>query len=62
MDYSIRFGAVFLFDSGSSVGEITGHSKIITSCDFKQTRPYRIATGNIIGSFIRPTDRLYDLF
>jgi len=40
-----RFGAVFLFDSGSSVGEITGHSKPITSCDFKQTRPYRVATG-----------------
>jgi len=40
-----RFGAVFLFDSGSSVGEITGHSKAISSCDFKQTRPYRVVTG-----------------
>lgn len=40
-----RFGAVFLWDSGSSVGEISGHSKSITSCDFKQTRPYRVATG-----------------
>jgi len=40
-----RYGAVFLWDSGSSVGEITGHSKVIQSCDFKQTRPYRIATG-----------------
>ena len=33
-----------MFDSGSSVGEITGHSKPVFSCDFKQTRPYRIAT------------------
>jgi len=40
-----KFGAVFLFDSGSSVGEITGHSKPVTSCDFKQTRPYRLVTG-----------------
>jgi len=41
-----KYGVVFLFDSGSSVGEITGHSKVITTCDFKQTRPYRVATGS----------------
>jgi len=41
-----RFGAVFLWDSGSSVGEISGHGKAITTVDFKQTRPYRIATGS----------------
>eukprot|EP01119_Soliformovum_irregulare_P024569 TRINITY_DN883_c0_g1_i1.p1 TRINITY_DN883_c0_g1~~TRINITY_DN883_c0_g1_i1.p1 ORF type:complete len:602 (-),score=207.47 TRINITY_DN883_c0_g1_i1:174-1979(-) len=41
-----KFGSVFLFDSGSSVGEITGHTKTISSCDFKQTRPYRVATGS----------------
>jgi len=41
-----KFGAVFLWDSGSSVGEISGHTKPITSCDFKQTRPYRIITGS----------------
>jgi len=40
-----KFGSVFLFDSGSSVGEISGHSKAITTCDMKQTRPYRVATG-----------------
>lgn len=39
-----KFGAVFLWDSGSSVGEIVGHSKAINSVAFKQTRPYRIAT------------------
>ncbi|XP_075050766.1 WD repeat-containing protein 1 [Mixophyes fleayi] len=38
------YGAVFLWDTGSSVGEITGHSKLINSVDIKQTRPYRLAT------------------
>jgi WD40 repeat protein len=41
-----KFGSVFLFDSGSSVGEITGHTRPISSCDFKQTRPYRLITGS----------------
>lgn len=41
-----RFGAVFLWDTGSSVGEIVGHSKIINSVDLKQTRPYRLVTGS----------------
>ncbi|CAI9544827.1 unnamed protein product [Staurois parvus] len=40
------FGAVFLWDSGSSVGDITGHSKVINSVDIKQTRPYRLVTGS----------------
>ncbi|XP_048826244.1 WD repeat-containing protein 1 isoform X2 [Brienomyrus brachyistius] len=41
-----KFGAVFLWDTGSSVGEITGHNKIINSVDIKQTRPYRLVTGS----------------
>jgi len=41
-----KFGSVFLWDSGSSVGEISGHSKAIASVDFRQQRPYRIATGS----------------
>jgi WD40 repeat protein len=40
-----RFGAVFMWDSGSSVGEITGHSKTLLTCDFKPSRPYRVVTG-----------------
>nr|P90587.1 RecName: Full=66 kDa stress protein; AltName: Full=p66 [Physarum polycephalum]AAC26321.1 66-kDa stress protein p66 [Physarum polycephalum] len=40
-----RFGAAILWDSGASVGEITGHSKAIASCDFKATRPFRVITG-----------------
>jgi len=52
-----RFGAVFLFDTGASVGEISGHTGTISSCDFKQTRPYRVATGasdNKVGWFEGP--------
>ncbi|KAM9362415.1 WD repeat-containing protein 1 [Symphorus nematophorus] len=41
-----KFGAVFLWDTGSSVGEVCGHSKLINSVDIKQTRPYRLATGS----------------
>ncbi|XP_072574631.1 WD repeat-containing protein 1 [Paramormyrops kingsleyae] len=41
-----KFGAVFLWDTGSSVGEISGHNKIINSVDIKQTRPYRLVTGS----------------
>jgi len=36
---------VFMWDSGSSVGEITGQSKTILTCDIKPSRPYRIITG-----------------
>eukprot|EP00123_Amoebidium_parasiticum_P017958 comp24046_c0_seq1/m.43132 comp24046_c0_seq1/g.43132 ORF comp24046_c0_seq1/g.43132 comp24046_c0_seq1/m.43132 type:complete len:600 (-) comp24046_c0_seq1:168-1967(-) len=41
-----KFGAAFLWDSGSSVGEISGHSKAINSIDLKQSRPYRAATAS----------------
>uniref|UniRef100_A0A5F8H8G0 WD repeat-containing protein 1 n=1 Tax=Monodelphis domestica TaxID=13616 RepID=A0A5F8H8G0_MONDO len=41
-----KFGAVFLWDTGSSVGEVTGHNKVINSVDIKQTRPYRLATAS----------------
>ena len=40
-----RFGAVFMWDAGSSVGEISGHTKPLVSCDFRQARPFRVATG-----------------
>ncbi|XP_065185680.1 WD repeat-containing protein 1-like [Sycon ciliatum] len=39
------FGRVFLWDSGSSVGEIQGHSKTINTVDYRPTRPFRIVTG-----------------
>uniref|UniRef100_UPI00358DF9B6 WD repeat-containing protein 1 n=1 Tax=Myxine glutinosa TaxID=7769 RepID=UPI00358DF9B6 len=41
-----RFGAVFLWDSGSSVGEIIGHTKIVNSVAIRQVRPYRLVTGS----------------
>lgn len=41
-----KFGNAFFWDSGASVGEISGHSKAINSCDIKQTRPFRVATGS----------------
>ncbi|KAG7494161.1 WD repeat-containing protein 1 [Solea senegalensis] len=41
-----KFGAVFLWDSGSSVGGINGHSKLINSVDIKPSRPYRMITGS----------------
>ena len=43
---SCRFGAVFLWDSGSSVGDIAGHSKSINSVDIRQKRPYRLVTAS----------------
>uniref|UniRef100_A0A3P9KJ77 WD repeat domain 1 n=1 Tax=Oryzias latipes TaxID=8090 RepID=A0A3P9KJ77_ORYLA len=48
-----KFGAVFLWDSGSSVGELSGHSKLINSVDIRQKRPYRLAAASddTCGSF-----------
>ncbi len=40
-----KFGHAFIMDTGTSVGEIGGHNKRITSCDFKPTRPFRVVTG-----------------
>lgn len=41
-----QFGKVFMWDSGNTVGEISGHSKKITTCSMKSSRPFRIATGS----------------
>ncbi|XP_064465602.1 actin-interacting protein 1-like isoform X1 [Ornithodoros turicata] len=52
-----RFGHVFMAETGTSVGEIGGHSKQINSCDFRPTRPFRIITGsedNTVGIFEGP--------
>lgn len=44
---------MFLWDSGSSVGEVSGHSKLINSVDIRQKRPYRLVTASddTCGSF-----------
>uniref|UniRef100_A0A672Z997 WD repeat domain 1 n=1 Tax=Sphaeramia orbicularis TaxID=375764 RepID=A0A672Z997_9TELE len=41
-----KFASVFLWDTGSSVGELSGHSKLINSVDIRQQRPFRIVTGS----------------
>ncbi|ESO90974.1 hypothetical protein LOTGIDRAFT_191449 [Lottia gigantea] len=40
------FSKVFMWDTGTSVGNLTNHHKSVNSIDFKQTRPFRIATGS----------------
>jgi len=39
-----KFGHAFLFDSGSSTGEIIGHSKVINAVAIRHQRPFRAAT------------------
>ncbi|CAG8520722.1 11111_t:CDS:10 [Paraglomus occultum] len=41
-----KYGHAFLFDSGSSVGEIAGHHKVINSVSIRQQRPFRAATAS----------------
>lgn len=55
--YTFRFGHVFMSETGTSVGEISGQSKPINSCDFRPSRPFRIVTGsedNTVGVFEGP--------
>lgn len=55
--YLFRFGHVFMSETGTSVGEISGQSKPINSCDFRPSRPFRIVTGsedNTVGVFEGP--------
>ncbi|KAI1306093.1 Actin-interacting protein 1 [Halotydeus destructor] len=52
-----KFAHVFMAETGTSVGEINGHSKIVNSCDFKPSRPFRIITGsedNFVGIYEGP--------
>ncbi|XKL59558.1 hypothetical protein PGB90_000574 [Kerria lacca] len=41
-----KFGHVFMSETGTSVGEISGQSKPINTCDFRPTRPFKIITGS----------------
>lgn len=52
-----KFGHVFMAETGTSVGEIGGHSKTINSCDFRPGRPMKIVTGgedNLVGYYEGP--------
>ncbi|CAE6449736.1 unnamed protein product [Rhizoctonia solani] len=39
-----RFGVAFNADSGNSVGEITGHSKVLNATSIRHKRPFRAVT------------------
>ena len=41
-----KYGHVFLAETGTSNGDITGQSRPVNSCDFKPSRPFRIVTGS----------------
>jgi len=41
-----KFGHVFLTDTGTSNGDITGQTRPINTVDFKPSRPFRIVTGS----------------
>ncbi|KAK4053380.1 WD40 repeat-like protein [Microbotryomycetes sp. JL201] len=40
------FGATFSLDTGSSIGEVSGHSKLINAVASKPNRPFRAVTGS----------------
>ncbi|KAJ1503430.1 WD40 repeat-like protein, partial [Coelomomyces lativittatus] len=41
-----KFGHAFTADSGNSVGEISGHSKVVNTVAIRPCRPFRAATGS----------------
>ncbi|GAV50704.1 hypothetical protein ZYGR_0Z01270 [Zygosaccharomyces rouxii] len=47
-----RFGAFISWDTGNSLGEISGHSQKINACHFKQSRPMRAFTVGDDGSVV----------
>ncbi|KAM6503376.1 WD40-repeat-containing domain protein [Amanita muscaria] len=47
-----KFGHAFLMETGSSVGEIIGHSKPINAVSMRPGRPFRAATGGDDGLII----------
>ncbi|EHA55690.1 WD repeat-containing protein 2 [Pyricularia oryzae 70-15] len=47
-----RFGHCITADSGNSVGEISGHSKVINAVAMRQQRPLRAATVSDDGSMV----------
>ncbi|KAJ2753629.1 WD40 repeat-like protein, partial [Coemansia sp. BCRC 34490] len=39
-----NYGAVFTYDTGNSVGSVSGHSRQINACAMRQRRPFRAIT------------------
>lgn len=62
---SDKFGHVFLFDTGTSNGNLSGQSRPIISVDFRQSKPYRIISGsedNTVAIFEGPPFKFKTLF
>jgi WD40 repeat protein len=47
-----KFGHFFLVDSGSSCGEVSGHSKVANAIALKYSRPFRAATASDDGNIV----------
>ncbi|KAK2461222.1 hypothetical protein APHAL10511_006749 [Amanita phalloides] len=47
-----KFGSAFLMETGSSVGEIIGHTKPINAVSIRTDRPFRAATGGDDGQVL----------
>jgi WD40 repeat protein len=47
-----KFGHAFLADSGSSTGQISGHSKVINAVSIRYQRPFRAATASDDNSIV----------
>lgn len=41
-----KFGHAFMFDTGTSTGEIIGHSKRVNAVSIRRKRPFKAATGS----------------
>ncbi|MFH4979043.1 hypothetical protein AB6A40_005752 [Gnathostoma spinigerum] len=60
-----RFGHVFLFDTGTSNGNLSGQSRPMSSIDFRPARPYRLISGsedNTVAIFEGPPFKFKSLF
>uniref|UniRef100_A0A1I7UWL3 Actin-interacting protein 1 n=1 Tax=Caenorhabditis tropicalis TaxID=1561998 RepID=A0A1I7UWL3_9PELO len=60
-----RFGHVFLLDTTTSNGSLTGQSRSMNSVDFKPTRPFRIVSGsddNSVAIFEGPPFKFKTIF
>ncbi|VDN41572.1 unnamed protein product, partial [Gongylonema pulchrum] len=60
-----RFGHVFLFDTGTSNGNLSGQSRVMSSIDFRPARPYRLVSGsedNTVAIFEGPPFKFMTLF
>lgn len=59
-----KFGHVFLWDTGASVGDVNGHSKSINAVDYRPERPFRIVTASEdteVGFFAGPPFKYHHL-